>query len=76
MLHLKQVSTWADPFWPAVSIEENVSIEAALADDIQIDAETWSLDVYDPIFEEELNTIFDEDSLSGKNEDFGFVTDK
>lgn len=72
VFHVSKISTWADPFWPTST--KDVSIEDVLSDD-EIEAEMWSLDVYDPSFEEDLNTILD-DSMDVEEESFGFTTDK
>ena len=72
VFHWSEVSTWADPFWPTTP--ENVSIEEVLSDD-EVGAEIDLLDVYDPSFEEDLNTISDDSMFSGE-EDFGFTTNK
>lgn len=72
VFHRSKVSTWADPFWPIAP--EEVSIEEVLSDD-EVEKEMESLDVYDPSFEEDLNTIPD-DSMDTEEETFGFTTDK
>lgn len=74
VFHRSQPATWADPFWPHQDTE--VSLEDMLSDE-ELEAEITNLDVYDPTFEDELNTL--SDTSTGdviEEEDFGFVTDE
>lgn len=72
LFHRSQPSTWVDPFWPHQQISGDI---ADILDDTT-GTELSGLDVYDPMFEEDLNAISD-DSLSGTTEEgFGFVSDE
>lgn len=69
------MSTWADPFWPTTA-KNDLTIEEVLSDD-EVEAEIDWLDVYDPSFEEDLNTIVHDDSVNtGEEWSFGFTLDK
>lgn len=70
--HRSELSTRADPFWPITSDAD--SIEDVLSDDT-IETGLDALDVYDPSFEKELNTLSDENILL-EDEDFGFTSNK
>ncbi len=68
VFHRSEPATWVDPF------RQNNQISGNIADLLTwdaMDAELSGLDVYDPAFEEDLNTFTDE---SGTTEDYGFTT--
>jgi len=67
VFHWSQLSTWADPFWPH---QLSGSISDILSGDVTDSTTSW-LDVYDPAFEQDLNTFSD---TSGTTEDYGFTT--
>jgi hypothetical protein len=56
MFQRSQLSTWGDPFWPSNQISGDIA--DMLSGDV-VDAELSGLDVYDPAFEEDLNTFTD-----------------
>ena len=56
VFHWSQPATWSDPFW------QNNQTSGAIADILSgdaMDTELSGLDVYDPTFEEDLNTFTD-----------------
>jgi len=63
-----QPATWSDPFWQHT--QNSGDIADILSGDI-VDAQTSGLDVYDPTFEEDLNSFSD---TSGTTEDYWFTT--
>ncbi len=66
IFHLSQPATWVDPFWPNKQISGDI---ADILSSDSVSAETSGLDVYDPSFEQDFNTITDS-SLSGTDESF------
>jgi len=63
-----QPATWSDPFWQNTQISGDIA--DMLSGDI-VDAQTSGLDVYDPAFEEDLNSFTD---TSSTTEDYWFTT--
>jgi len=71
VFHWSQTATRGDPFWPSTA-QLSGDIADILSDDA-VETEFSGLDVYDPAFEEDLNTITDS-SLSGDEGIYGFST--
>lgn len=66
LFHRSQLATWTDPFWPS----QGSGAIADMFSGATIDAELSGLDVYDPAFEQDLNSVTDT-SVSGTiEEDF------
>jgi hypothetical protein len=59
-----QPATWSDPFWQG---NQNSGDIADMLSGDSVDAQTSGLDVYDPAFEEDLNSFTD---TSGTTEDY------
>lgn len=55
VFHRSQPATWADPFWP--NIQQTTGDIADILSGDALDAEMSGLDVYDPAFEDEFNTL-------------------
>jgi hypothetical protein len=68
VFHRSEPATWVDPFWKNNQISGNI---ADLLTWDAMDTQLSGLDVYDPAFEEDLNTFTDG---SGTTEDYGFTT--
>lgn len=71
VFHASQPATWSDPFWPNNHLSGNIS--DILSNDAGTSISSW-LDVYDPAFEEDLNTITDSSLSGATGEDFWFTT--
>lgn len=73
VFHWSQPATRSDPFWP--NIQNSGNIADIFSGDTTDSIASW-LDVYDPSFEQDLNTITDS-SLSGSTEeDYWFTSDQ
>ena len=71
LFHFSQPATWSAPFWPTTQISGDI---ADILSGDALDAEMSGLDVYDPAFEDEFNTL-PETWLSWEEEWFWFTTD-
>jgi len=69
VFHWSQPATWSDPFWQSNQISWDIA--DILSGDVTTSDSSW-LDVYDPAFEQDLNTFTDA-SATG-TEDFWFTT--
>lgn len=72
VFHRSQPATRADPFWP--DTQKTTGDIADILSGDALDAEMSGLDVYDPAFEDEFNTL-PETWLSWEEEWFWFTTD-
>lgn len=74
VFHWSQPATWSDPFW-----SNTYQWSWEIADMFSND--TWNdqlsgLDVYDPSFEEDLNSVSDGSLSDSSGQDFWFTTDE
>ena len=74
VFHWSQPSTWSDPFWSNTH-QWSWEIADMFSNDTW-DAQLSGLDVYDPAFEADLNTISDGSLSDSSGQDFWFTTDE
>lgn len=70
LFHRSQPATWADPFRPNNQASGDI---ADIFSDDTMDSQLSGLDVYDPIFEKDLNEFTDGSGTT--EEDFWFTAD-